>query len=179
MKGYVYILSNPSMPGIVKIGRTTRDVDARVSELYATGVPTPFEINYSVYSPNCAEMEAFAHDALKDLRVSEGREFFRVDPVTIIPMLDGFLREQLRALVDEFDESVSLVEDIYVPDEAKIHILADELGECSFDIAAAFSYVEAQELKPALDRWEAVKANRRAERAIRMNEASKVVNLNG
>lgn len=42
--GIVYVLSNPAMPGLVKIGKTTRgSVDARLSELYSTGVPVPFE----------------------------------------------------------------------------------------------------------------------------------------
>ena len=42
--GIVYVLTNPAMPDIVKIGKTARGaVDARLSELYATGVPVPFE----------------------------------------------------------------------------------------------------------------------------------------
>ncbi|MFT7387743.1 MAG: hypothetical protein ACI8VC_000984 [Candidatus Endobugula sp.] len=41
--GIVYVLTNPAMPGIVKIGKTSRDsVDARLNELYSTGVPVPF-----------------------------------------------------------------------------------------------------------------------------------------
>lgn len=41
--GVVYVLTNPIMPGIVKIGMTTRsNVNARMQELYGTGVPLPF-----------------------------------------------------------------------------------------------------------------------------------------
>ena len=31
------------MPGIVKIGKTARGIETRLSELYSTGVPVPFE----------------------------------------------------------------------------------------------------------------------------------------
>lgn len=40
MKGLVYLLTNPAMPGIVKIGLTTRgDMKQRLNELFTTGVP--------------------------------------------------------------------------------------------------------------------------------------------
>jgi len=41
-QGYVYILTNPSMPGLVKIGRSKNGGRKRASDLYQTGVPTPF-----------------------------------------------------------------------------------------------------------------------------------------
>lgn len=45
--GLVYVLSNRVMPGLVKIGMTTRsEIDARLRELYTTGVPVPFDIYY-------------------------------------------------------------------------------------------------------------------------------------
>ena len=44
MPNIVYALTNPAMPGIVKIGMTDRDdVKRRMSDLYTTGVPLPFE----------------------------------------------------------------------------------------------------------------------------------------
>ena len=47
-EGIIYVLTNPSMPGLVKIGKTARgDVNARLSELYSTGVPVPFECEFA------------------------------------------------------------------------------------------------------------------------------------
>ena len=44
MVNIVYVLTNPAMPGLVKIGMTDRDdVQRRMSDLYTTGVPLPFE----------------------------------------------------------------------------------------------------------------------------------------
>ena len=46
--GIVYVLSNRAMPGLVKIGMTTRpELDTRLKELYTTGVPVPFDVEYA------------------------------------------------------------------------------------------------------------------------------------
>ena len=45
--GVVYVLRNPAFPGYIKIGKTKTDVDRRLSELYSTGVPLPFECVYA------------------------------------------------------------------------------------------------------------------------------------
>jgi hypothetical protein len=77
-RGYVYVLSNPSMPGIVKIGRTFRDPRARAAELSgATGVPTPFKIEATVATWNCVWLEKLIHLQLGRRRVNSNREFFR------------------------------------------------------------------------------------------------------
>ncbi len=45
--GFVYLLSNPSMPNIVKIGSTERTIKERISELSSvTSLPTPFVVGY-------------------------------------------------------------------------------------------------------------------------------------
>ena len=48
MEGSVYVLTNPAMPNMVKIGKTTRDVELRLADLYSTGVPLPFECEYAL-----------------------------------------------------------------------------------------------------------------------------------
>lgn len=77
-KGYVYVLSNPSMAGLVKIGKTTTSPTRRMSELHSTGVPTPFELEFAAEVADCHVSERAAHDALDRYRVSSNREFFKV-----------------------------------------------------------------------------------------------------
>lgn len=79
--GYLYILSNKSMPGLLKIGRTDRRPETRAKELTsATGVPLAFEIEFSVLVYDSIAAERFVHGSLeaKGLRFSLNREFFRV-----------------------------------------------------------------------------------------------------
>jgi len=75
--GYVYILINQSMPGLIKIGRTLRDSRARARELSTTGVPTSFQLAFDIFSEEHERLEALAHNKLADFRVSQNREFFR------------------------------------------------------------------------------------------------------
>lgn len=58
--GIVYLLTNPVMPGLVKIGMTTQeDIDKRMKELYTTGVPVPFECKFAckVKKSDCLKIE--------------------------------------------------------------------------------------------------------------------------
>ena len=47
---YVYILSNESMPGLLKIGYTSCDPRKRAAELFTTGVPEPFRVELVLIS---------------------------------------------------------------------------------------------------------------------------------
>ena len=76
--GYIYILFNKSMPGIVKIGMTTRSVEERVRELYNTSVPDKFEISFSMYVPDCETVERIVHNKLNYIRIDNNREFFKI-----------------------------------------------------------------------------------------------------
>lgn len=74
--GYVYILTNPSFPNMIKIGRTYRDCRARARELSSTGVPTPFQLAFEIFSAEHETLETQLHNELHDFRVSSNREFF-------------------------------------------------------------------------------------------------------
>ncbi len=88
----VYILSNAAMPGMVKIGQTSQDdATSRISQLYTTGVPVPFTIEYACKVDDAEEVEKALHIAFAPQRVNPRREFFRLDPeqaIAILKLLD-------------------------------------------------------------------------------------------
>lgn len=77
--GYIYIASNKGMPGIIKIGMTYKAPAKRLAELYTTGVPYPFVLEYQCRVPDRHKAERFLHDYFSEKRVSTKREFFAVD----------------------------------------------------------------------------------------------------
>ena len=79
MKGQLYIISNPSIPGMVKIGMTTRDVETRIRELYTTGLPTEFKVEYVFLCEDVVYAEKQAHRILEKYRVNKSREWFAID----------------------------------------------------------------------------------------------------
>lgn len=84
--GYLYILANSAMPGLVKVGKTTRSPSERAGELSgATGLPTPFIVVYEQLFEDCDAAESFVHAFLaqQGYRVSDNREFFSA-PVNIV-----------------------------------------------------------------------------------------------
>ena len=77
--GYIYALINPSLEGLVKVGKTTRNPTERVKELSSsTAAPTPFVLAFDVYVNDCSAAEAYLHTLLgrRGYRVSQNREFF-------------------------------------------------------------------------------------------------------
>ena len=81
---YVYVLSNESMPGMYKVGKTTSSPEQRMNQLYTTGVPTPFHLEVSIAVIEALHSERSAHKALADYRVSGRREFFKGDMAEIV-----------------------------------------------------------------------------------------------
>jgi hypothetical protein len=79
VNGYVYVLSNPSMFGLLKIGYTERTVEERVNELNReTGVPSDFIIECYFSSNRPQQMEARIHRRLSEYRL-QNKEFFNID----------------------------------------------------------------------------------------------------
>lgn len=80
-EGYVYVMTNSSIEGQVKIGKTTRDPYERAKELSsATGVPTPFVVVFYKPFKDCHFAEKTIHQYLekKGYRVNNNREFFNM-----------------------------------------------------------------------------------------------------
>ena len=78
VNGYIYILSNPRMNGLLKIGFSARPVEERMAELSsATGVPAPFELEAIFLSTDPEGHEKQTHTRLAPHRV-KGKEFFEL-----------------------------------------------------------------------------------------------------
>jgi len=92
--GYVYVLSNPSMPDMYKIGHTFRDVEDRVSELTHTSLPTQFEIQFSIRTSDPEKHEKIIHKRLDQFRVQANREFFKTNLETIVDSIKNICQEE-------------------------------------------------------------------------------------
>jgi hypothetical protein len=95
--GFLYALTNPSMPGLVKVGMTQRRPEDRLHELSAaTGVPTPFELRHSIHVTDAHTGEKALHAKWEKegLRTTGGREFFRMDLHRAIADMEGVARSQ-------------------------------------------------------------------------------------
>ena len=96
--GIVYVLSNRVMPGLVKIGMTTRcEIDSRLKELYTTGVPVPFDVEYAceVDACDCAKIEKALHKAFEPQRINANREFFQINKDQAIAILELFNKKDV------------------------------------------------------------------------------------
>lgn len=97
--GYIYILVNPSLPGILKIGRTTKNPLERLKDLSSqSGVPTPFQLAYYKPTADCFEAEKWMHSKFEHRRVSDNREFFHVSLYEAAVWLD-----QITGTLSSFD----------------------------------------------------------------------------
>lgn len=77
--GYLYVLTNPTMPGLSKVGKTTRQPADRVAELSgATGVASPFILIFQQPVDECDSAENWVHIKLerRGFRHANNREFF-------------------------------------------------------------------------------------------------------
>ena len=77
---WVYVLSNPAQPGILKIGYTSNTPEERARQLSnATGVALPYVVEYAYSCWNGLELEKDIHERLNEYRLSKQLEFFQVD----------------------------------------------------------------------------------------------------
>lgn len=75
MLGFVYIISNPAMPGLVKVGFSTKDPRERALELSGTWVPEDYRVEYCCLVDNPELLERETHESLASC--AAGREWFR------------------------------------------------------------------------------------------------------
>lgn len=86
--GWLYVITSPSLPGLVKLGCTRRLNPAlRVRELSSSSLPEPYHAHCFVFSDDCFELENNIHKYFDKERVNPDREFFRIEPKEAINVL--------------------------------------------------------------------------------------------
>lgn len=90
---YIYILTNPGEPGIIKIGMTERTVESRVRTINVTSTVTEWVPRFAlpVSKGNAFKIEQQMHKIFANLRIDSDqgneREFFKLDPLTAFDKL--------------------------------------------------------------------------------------------
>ncbi|CAB4138592.1 Bacteriophage T5, Orf172 DNA-binding [uncultured Caudovirales phage] len=78
-KYWIYVLSNISIPNMVKIGYTRLTPEERARKISSsTGVPTPFVIEFAFKCHEGEFLENEIHRSLDMYRVNNNREFFEM-----------------------------------------------------------------------------------------------------
>jgi hypothetical protein len=76
---WVYIMSNPTSPGYLKIGYTKNNPEERARQISnATGVIVPMEVEWAFHCYNGFALEQEIHHKLDAYRVNNQREFFQM-----------------------------------------------------------------------------------------------------
>lgn len=118
MTAYTYIVSNPSMPRIVKIGMTSKSPEKRCRQLYkTTSVPTKFEIEALWECEDAIEAretEIDLHELHQPWRIGN-TEFFMVDLAGMITDLEmcfrkpSYLSKEAKNLAQKVNDDIDEV----------------------------------------------------------------------
>jgi len=110
--GKVYILTNDSMPKMIKIGITEQEnIEDRMKSLDNTSVPTPFRFYFAIETNRHKEIEKLVHAAFSSSRVRDNREFFRVDPETAVAALRISGAKEIKLNNEMIDEDGNKIEE--------------------------------------------------------------------
>ena len=117
---HIYVATSPQFEGIVKIGRTDRDVDTRMSELNGYGLEAfegetswSTDENHILLVDDNNLAESLLHHHFSSQRVSENRElFFATDPQLIVDEALEITGGQVLADVADHDLYGTVIEEI-------------------------------------------------------------------
>lgn len=151
MQGFIYVLRNESMPGILKIGKTTRTPGERASELFTTGVPTPFEIVTAIFTKYLDETENDIHNHLAEFRVSGNREFFKISELEAVERVASFCLTE---------NGVSAALDPLIMSSNDAFQWSETCGVDWYEVGAVLKHITPSAWKAAAAAWEEWKSNR-------------------
>lgn len=136
--GFVYVLSNPSNKGLLKIGLTQSAVYKRAIKLSSgTAVASSFVVEYYAFFYDCFEAEKLVHKKLSHKRTNVNREFFEVDIEQAVMVIESsdlsfqrlFLRKQVDEEIDRLNRRKKMEEEFSRMEQEKREIDARKKKE--------------------------------------------------
>ena len=141
-KGYIYIMTNPALPDMVKIGYAT-DVENRRKQLSTTALPYDYEV-YATYETAGNLEDKKLHKLIDnlnpDLRITKSREFFIMSPEDAYELLESI------AIISGTTDKLKRVK-IDESKKAKIKKPPINFKECGIPIGAELVFIENPEVK--------------------------------
>ena len=101
MAGIIYILVNPFMPDIFKVGRTERKIEERIKGLNTTSMPAPFRCVYAAEVNDAVMVERRIHKIFIDKRITKNREFF--EKVSLEQLVQAIKLVEIREVTPKND----------------------------------------------------------------------------
>ena len=106
--GTAYVLTNPAIWGLEKIGKTNRYISPRPADLYRRGVALPFASVYSGIVKDEDETEKAFHEEFEPRRNNTKREFFKIKPSQAITVLKQMALEDVTLTVQDATYKVDI-----------------------------------------------------------------------
>lgn len=142
-KGYIYIMTNPCLENMVKIGYA-KDVDERRRQLSTTALPYEYEI-YATYETSGKLEDKKLHKLIDnlnpDLRVSKNREFFVMTPEDAYGLLEAI------AMISDSQDKLKRIKNTMTVATQKTKRPPVNFIKCGIPIGAELVFVENSNIK--------------------------------
>jgi len=95
---YIYFMSNASFDeDVIKIGWSRKHPSLRACELYTSGLPTPFVIEFVIITSkgNGSKLEKDIHKYLNQHRINNKREFFKINKNDLFNIITDELKLEI------------------------------------------------------------------------------------
>lgn len=136
-KGFIYIMTNPALGGMVKIGYAA-NVEARRKQLSTTALPYEYEI-YATYETSGNLEDKKLHKMIDnlnpDLRVSSNREFFVMSPQEAFDLLETI------AIISGTKDKLKKA-DLTESEKQKIRRPPVNFAKCGIPVGAELIFIE-------------------------------------
>ena len=136
-KGFIYIMTNPALKDMVKIGYAS-DVEARRKQLSTTALPYDYEV-YATYETSGNLEDKKLHKMIDnlnpDLRVTSNREFFVMSPKEAFELLEAI------AVISGTKEKLKKIE-VKEEEKQKIRRPPVNFKKCGIPVGAKLEFID-------------------------------------